>query len=652
MVCRDEQVGYIAFETNDLDPLAAVAQHVSAAILSARSYRESQEARQLAESANRLKTRFLSTVSHELRVPLNMIVGLSELLLHEHRQGKTVLQQDLERIYNNSRHLGFLIRDVLDLASSDAGQLHLALEPIFLNDVLETISGIGEQMVTEKGLSWQTDIPQVKFQVLGDQARLQQVLINFISNAVKFTSNGFVTLGVTQQTGNAVVSVTDTGVGIPLEELESVFDEFHQSERTASRGFGGMGLGLAISRHLIELHGGKIGAVSTGVEGEGATLFFSLPLLEKPVAPEIPLLPESNILLITDQVERTDLLREALENQGYQAEVRILDDETDWFSAISENPPSAILFDQHPVNRIKWKEIDALRNHPKLHNIPVLFYALPDSNHGGAVFSLDYQTKPLPSEYLPDILSNNVAAPPQLILLVDDDQNILDLHTRIIQEHLPDCRVVHAHNGQDALQVLEYLRPDLILLDLMMPVLDGFGVLKTLQERDSTRNIPVIILTAKSLTEEDMQKMSQGVSAILEKGVFSIEDTVNRIVETLSRNIRAGSASQRLVRKAMAYVRANYGEPISRTRIASQLAVSDNYLTNCFQKETGLSPMVYVSRYRIHQACKLLNETDMNITEIALEVGFNDLAHFSRVFRKEIGISPNAFRHNAFPKNT
>lgn len=647
LVCRNEQVGYIAFETGDLEPLAAIAQHVSSAILSARLYRTSQEGRQLAESANRLKTRFLSTVSHELRVPLNMIVGLSELLLREQQQGKALLQQDLERIYSNSRHLGFLIRDVLDLASSDAGQLHLALEPLDLNSVLMSAAATGEQMVAAKGLAWQACLPAPGLQILGDQARLQQVLLNLISNAVKFTASGSVTLQAVVEGRQVVVSVIDTGVGIPQDELESVFDEFHQSERTAARGFGGMGLGLAISRHLIELHGGKIGAHSSGVEGSGATLYFTLPLLQSPSAPEMPLLPDSHVLLITDQIGRTDQLREALARQGYVAEVHIFDQDLKWLPTVMEDPPSALLLDQHLVGRQGWDLLESLWRGPGTqHNIPVLFYALPEGEKAGAVFALDYQTKPLQSESLHDLLTQGQAGSPQVILLVDDDQSILDIHTRMIHSHLPECHVVHAHHGREALQVLEHLRPDLILLDLIMPELDGFGVLKALQERDATRGIPVIILTAKSLSEEDMQRMSQGVAAILEKGIFSDADTLARIVELLGRKIHSGSSSQRLVRKAMAFVHAHHGETISRAKIAGHLAVSENYLTNCFQKEIGFSPMVYLNRYRIRQACKLLSETDMNITEVALEVGISDLAHFSRLFRKELGIAPNTYRHN------
>jgi signal transduction histidine kinase/AraC-like DNA-binding protein len=642
LLSHHEQVGYITFSTDDLEPLAVIAQHVAAAIASARLYKEAQDGRHLAENANRLKTRFLSTVSHELRTPLNLVVGLSELLLREQGQGKNPTRQDLERIYASSRHLGFLIRDVLDLASSDAGQLRLALEPLNLNDVLQAVCSTGEQLTSEKGLTWTTIIPEPSARVLGDRVRLQQVLLNLISNAVKFTSKGGISL-TAKQTGKQVrVSVTDTGLGIPPEEQESIFDEFHQSERTTSRGFGGMGLGLSISKHLIRLHGGEIGANSTGVEGEGTTLFFTLPLLEQ-ASPKIPALTHFDVLLLTDQTQQADSLREYLAKRGYNATISGFDKEMKWLSFLASDPPAAVLLDQSLVAKHGWNTLEGLRRNPALQNIPVLFYALDESEKTGAVFEFDFHTKPLPLDSLTIILAHA----PKTILLADDDQSTLDLHTRLIQAQLPECRIIHAHNGRDALEILSSLQPDLILLDLMMPELDGFGVLKTLQADETKRKIPVVVLTNKVLTEQDMERLNQGVATVLEKGVFTNEETLGRITAVLSRDLRAPSASQQLVRRAMAYIHMHYAEPFSRDVLASHLAVSENYLTNCFQKEIGVSPLSYTNRYRIRQARSLLNETNLTITEIALLVGFSDLAHFSRVFRKETGFSPLAYRRSS-----
>jgi signal transduction histidine kinase/DNA-binding response OmpR family regulator/ABC-type sugar transport system substrate-binding protein len=643
---QHEQVGYIAFATDDLEPLGAIAQHVSAAIASAQLYKEAQEGRQMAENANQLKTRFLSTVSHELRMPLNLVVGLSELLLREQGQGKQPARQDLERIYASSRHLGFLIRDVLDLASSNAGQLRLALEPLNLNDVLRAVCTTGEQLTAEKGLAWNATCLESDVRILGDRVRLQQVLLNLISNAVKFTAKGSVTLTAVMAGTQVEVAVKDTGLGIPLEEQGIIFDEFRQSERTATRGYGGMGLGLAISRQLVKLHGGEIGVQSSGVEGEGSTLFFTLPVLEQS-ASRLPVLQYSDVVVVTDQTQQADTLREYLAEQGYNAAIHALDEEMSWLAEIASKPPAAVLLDQSLVVKHGWGALDGLRSNPSLKNIPVLMYALPKGDQTGAVFELDYQSKPLSLESLPVVL----ARAPQTILLVDDDQQILDLHTRMIQAQLPDCRVIHAHNGRDAVEILSSLHPDLILLDLMMPELDGFGVLKALQADGAKRKIPVVVMTNKVLTEQDMEHLNQGVATVLEKGIFTSEETLTRITAALNQNIRASNSSQQIVRRAMAYIHTHYAEPLNRDVLAEHLSVSQNYLTNCFQKEIGVSPLAYANRYRIHRARSLLNETNQTVTEIAIAVGFADLAHFSRVFRKETGTSPIAYRHaSSHPK--
>jgi AraC-like DNA-binding protein len=440
------------------------------------------------------------------------------------------------------------------------------------------------------------------------------------------------------------VSVTDTGLGVPLEEQESIFDEFHQSERTASRGFGGMGLGLAISKHLVKLHGGSIGVHSSGVEGNGATLFFTLPLLKQSI-PKISSLPYFDVLLLTDQISQAATLREYLAGQGYNAIVRAFNPQLDWLEQITSNPPAAVLLDQCLAERYGWGILESLRRNPILQNIPVLFYSLPEGEKSGAVFEFDYHTKPLPLDSLPVILAHS----PQTILLVDDDQNILDLHTRMIQMHQPECRIIHAHNGLDALEILSSLQPDLILLDLIMPELDGFGVLKALQSNEVNRKIPVVVMTNKVLTEQDMDRLNQGVATVLEKGIFTNEETLARITAALNHNNHSTSASQQMVRMAMAYIHTHYAEPLNRDVLATHLAVSENYLTNCFQKEIGVSPLAYANRYRIHQARDLLSETNLTVTEIAMSVGFSDLAHFSRVFRKETGFSPLAYRRDPSP---
>jgi YesN/AraC family two-component response regulator len=187
-------------------------------------------------------------------------------------------------------------------------------------------------------------------------------------------------------------------------------------------------------------------------------------------------------------------------------------------------------------------------------------------------------------------------------------------------------------------------RPDLVLLDLMMPQLDGFGVLEAMREKDETRNIPVIILTGKILTEKEMIRLNRGVATVLSKGLFSVEETLGHIEKALTRKRKLGSEAQRLVRRAMAYVHEHYAEPISREDIARHLGMSSDYLTHCFRAELGMTFIAYVNRYRVTQAKTLLAESNKSLTEIAMAVGFSDSSYFSRVFRRQVGISPDVYR--------
>lgn len=647
LLALGEQIGYIAFEAGNLETLAEITQQVSAALLTLRLYREAADGRRLAEDANRLKTRFLSTVSHELRTPLNLIVGLSELILREQSQGKNPSSQDLERIYSNSKHLGYLIRDVLDLASSDAGQLRLALEPLDMLEVLQVVIETGEQLARDKGLEWYVEIPGETIRVLGDRTRLRQIALNLISNAVKFTSDGSISMSVSLNQGKVLVTVTDTGLGVPIEEQVSIFDEFHQAERTASRGFGGMGLGLAISKHLIELHGGEIGVHSSGIEGDGAAFYFMLPLMSGQEQME-KTLPVSfaNITLVSEEPDTAEPVRTYLEQHGFNTSILPADRDGEWISFLAAAPPAAILLDRKAARSGAWEILRRLKQNPHLQSLPVLFYSYSGKQLSGALLELDYQTKPLTAAGLEQVLLNFRPAgqPFQTILLVDDDQNLLDIHTRLIQSQMPACHILHAHDGFQALEILKNLHPDLILLDLIMPNLDGFGVLEALHTNKACQNIPVIVLTAQVLTDSDMARLNRGVLAVLEKGILSAEETLTHIVNVLNRTNRSGGATQKLVRQAMTFIHTNYTDPITRESLADHLSISENYLTNCFQKELGISPIAYINRYRVRQACALLEKGELNITEVAQAVGYSDHAYFSKVFQRELGISPSAYR--------
>jgi len=646
LIIQGQNVGFVVFDASNLEPCAVIMHNLAAALQSSRLYHDAAEGRRLAEEANRLKTRFLSTVSHELRTPLNVIVGLSKLMLNEQAQGASPAPQDLERIYASAQHLGFLIRDVLDLASSDAGQLRLTCEPLDLVEVIQAIVPTGEQLARDKGLDWCVQMPSSTPPVWGDRTRLRQVALNFISNAVKFTPQGTVTLSMEADAGRVTVSVNDTGLGIPPHERQNIFDEFRQSERTASRGYGGLGLGLAISKHLIELHGGEIGVRSSGVEGEGAAFYFSLPVMAaQPATTEPAALPSSQVVLVlTDQPETGDRVRAYLQQEGFPVITHFIAPQADWLAQVRQAAPAAVLLDRRLATDRTWEIVRRLKQEPAMQDMPILFYTLAPEGNTGSLLELDYRTKPLELDQLAHALKSSTPDRRKTILIVDDDPHVLDLHTRLVKQQLPDCQVFQAHHGREALAVLEHAHPDLILLDLMMPELDGFGVLEALQSRDATRDIPVIVLTARALNEADMARLNRGVVSVLEKGVLSVDETLARVASVLTRVDRLGSATRRLVRKAMAYLHEHYAEPLSREQVARYVGASESYLANCFHQELGLSPMTYLNRYRIKQARALLEVGELNVTEVALSVGFSDSAYFGRVFQREVGVSPGAYR--------
>ena len=552
LIAHDEQLGYMVFGTEQLDLYGAIVQQLGGAFNTARLYRQAVQDRQLAEEANRMKSRFLSTISHELRTPLNLIVGLSGILLRENKESDSPLpepvQRDVKRIQAYAQHLGGLIGDVLDLATSDAGQLRLNKGFVNISHALCMVSESGLQLAADKGLAWSASIPKDGLWVWGDQTRLRQVALNLVNNAIKFTNNGEISLKVETGKNMVTVMVHDSGLGIPPKDQDMIFSEFSRSERSIQLGYKGLGLGLAICKRLVELHDGKIGVRSTGKVGDGSTFYFTLPIVY----------PSDEQLI--------SLHRSNLEDESI---------------------------------------------------------------------------KPVEENDLPRTDEQAVT-----ILIVDNEPNTLELHTRIVQSHSLSNRVLQARNGQEALDTLERENIDLVLLDLQMPEMDGFEVLGKMRTRERTRQIPVIVVTGQMLTETEMARLNRGVTSVLEKGLFNLDETVAHISLALESKRRLSGGTQRLVRKAMAFIHEHFPDPITRSDIAQHISIAEDYLTFCFRQELGTTPIKYLQRYRINRAKGLLKETESSITEIARLVGFSDSGYFSRIFHRETGVSPDAFRRN------
>lgn len=650
------QLGLMIFDTAHFDLYGSIVQQVAGALNTARLYRQATEGRRLAEEANRMKSRFLSTISHELRTPLNLIVGLSGMVLRDSDESDTPLpeatRKDVDRIHAYAQHLGGLIGDVIDLATSSSGQLRLKNEYVDLGQVLSIVAESGCQLAADKGLSWSASLPQTGPWVWGDPTRLRQIALNLINNAIKFTTSGGVTLSLEENDGVATVSVRDTGLGISPDEQQVIFDEFRQSERSLARGYGGLGLGLAISKRLVEMHGGTIAVHSSGEEDAGSTFSFALPTVPLPLAQDgLEGLPSSNqsVSVLTNTPDTSDRLRDHLQQRGFNVQIVPMKQRADWRSQLSEWHPDAIVLDVSKDTALGWDALKEIKVSPALASVPVFFFS--SSHLDGSLLELDYLTKPIEISELTRALDQHWLQPStgqavRTILVVDDEPSTLEMHARIVQSHSSSNRILKARHGKEALAILHREIVDLVLLDLQMPEMDGFAVLEVMRSMESTRKIPVIVVTGKVLTESDMARLNQGVAAVLGKGLFSIEETITHIGDALEHKRKLSEESRHLVRSAMGYIHENYAAPLSRRDIAQHVGITEDHLTFCFRRELGTTPIAYLQRYRINQSKRLLMESQQTITEIALNVGFSDSGYFSRVFRRETGSSPEMFRRS------
>jgi len=401
------------------------------------------------------------------------------------------------------------------------------------------------------------------------------------------------------------------------------------------------------------MHEGEIGVCSSGGEGEGSMFFFSLPVYEHKADKSAKMVPISNgrrVMMLVKHAKGSHLLKKSLLERGYEAELCSIHEESDWLATLQLAEPDVVLLDLGLTSERGWEILKILKENPYTKDIPVLFYTIAGDAEQASLLEIDYLTKPMGTAVLAELLASKgffsmegTQDNERAILVVDDEPGILELHARIIQAQLPGHRVLLASDGRQALQLIYQEHPALVLLDLMMPELDGFAVLEEMRKTDLTRNIPVVVITGQVLTEEDMLRLNSGVASVLGKGMFSVDEILEHLTNALERKRGLGLEVQRIALKAMAYIHANYTEPISRSDVASHVGLSERHLTRCFHQAVGITPITYLNRYRVKQAKAMLDSGDRGITEIALEVGFSSSSYFTRVFREQVGVSPRAY---------
>ena len=530
-----------AFSESDVRLIEALADQVAVAITNARAYEAEREAVERIREADRLKTQFLANMSHELRTPLNSIIGFSRVILRGIDGPLTELQQtDLTSIYNSGQHLLSLINNILDLSKIEAGKMELSIEPVNLPDIAKSVMSTAIALVKDKPVKLVQEVPTDLPTVMADQTRVRQIMLNLVSNAAKFTEKGAITLRVVPYPKELYISVTDTGIGIPQDKQEHIFEEFTQVDASTTRRYGGTGLGLAITRKFVEMHRGRIWVESQ--EGVGSTFTFTLPR-EQPIDEPEPTvsLPsdleargegKKLILCIDDDPGVITLYKRYLEKQGY-----LVIGLTDPAKAVDEAKrllPFAITLDVLMPNRDGWQVLAELKKTPEIASTPILVCSIiQDKTKGFSLGAVDYLVKPITENELLNALDRvNRTKAIHKILAVDDEPDALNLLRRMLETQ-PQIEILMAPGGAQALAAVQNDKPDLILLDLMMPDIDGFAVLDNIKGSTLTRNIPVIIVTAKELTAEDQARLTGKTVALFNKGMFTAEELLTDIVTAL-----------------------------------------------------------------------------------------------------------------------
>ncbi|NTV63560.1 MAG: ammonium transporter, partial [Oscillochloris sp.] len=500
-------------------------------------------AKEAAEAANRAKSTFLANMSHELRTPLNAIIGYSEMLREEAEEsGGDDLVPDLEKIRTAGKHLLDLINNILDLSKIEAGRMDLYYERFvvrhLVDEVVSTITPLIERnhnvLVVEQN-------PGVDI-LNADVTKVRQVLLNLLSNASKFTEGGEVKLRVSVAEAGPRTSdpgllfeVSDTGIGMSEAQLAGLFKEFSQADASTTRKYGGTGLGLAISRRFCQMMGGDITVRST--TGEGTTFTVSLPLglplvptLDATAAADAPSadLRSTVVLVIDDDPDSRDMIRRTLGREGLQ--VMLASNGAEGLALARATRPAAITLDVMMPDMDGWAVLAELKADTTLRDVPVIMMTMVDDRQRGfALGAADYIVKPIDRDSLLGIVYAHLPAPESdsSILVVEDDPSTREMLRRILERE--GWQVVEADNGESALGRVAERRPDLILLDLMMPKMDGFEVISALRSTAIWRTIPIIVLTAMDLSQADRMRLNGYVEKVIQKGAYRHDELLGDV---------------------------------------------------------------------------------------------------------------------------
>ena len=507
---------------------------VAAALDRVRLIGELSETNRRLEEANKHKSVFLANMSHELRTPLNAIIGFSELLIDSGgKQFDAATQQRFfAQIHTSGKHLLGLINDILDLSKVEAGQMELRLQTVTVVEIVHQVMETVEPLAGQKRIKMRAEVAGGG-EVLVDAGKLRQMLLNLVSNAIKFTpEDGEVAISAARFPSAVEIYVTDTGIGISESDQALLFQEFHQVDQGPGRRQQGTGLGLALTRRFAALHGGEV-LVHSEV-GKGSVFTLRLPVQPPMAVTPAPVAAKTQdpsrplVLVIEDDPPAAELLVRQLEGAGFRTQVARTG--TAAVAMARELRPAAITLDILLPELDGWEVMTRLKRDAATSDIPVVVVSVVDNpDLGMALGALDYFVKPIDGKELVSRLGRFEFKHSNwtTVLVVDDDASNRLWLTNVLEP--AGFSVINAGGGREAIQLAKSRRPDLVLLDLMMPDVNGFAVVEALRADPVTRHVPIMILTARNLTAADKRQLNGHVSTILSRGSTAAADLVEHL---------------------------------------------------------------------------------------------------------------------------
>lgn len=491
---------------------------------------------------DRLHSGFMVTMGHELRTPLNSIIGFTELLLDGLAGPLTEDQRRYAQIIHGSgQQLLQLISDILDLSKLEAGLIEVYGEKVLIRDEIDRIVKEHGGPIGEKGLTVTVKVDENLDWFLCDRKRFEQVLGNLVSNAVKFTEKGSVTIEVQPVQNKLQFSVTDTGIGIAETNLPHIFDEFWQSDSSLTRKYQGTGLGLALTKKMLALLHGEIRVESR--EDAGSCFTFELPYVrpETTVPAELPVEPPSTqpVLIVDDNQLAADLIATWLREAGYSAIIAPSGEEA--LRLAQEVKPIAITLDVLLPQMDGWQVLHRLKQWEATKDIPIIICSIIDNKEFGlSLGAVDYMVKPVSRQMLLESLrsATQIHSNTRKILVIDDNPNDVALVEEILRTE--GFEVIKAYGGVEGLKKARAENPDLIMLDMLMPDLDGFDVMKLLRSNDATNNLPIVVFTAKELSPAERETLNSHIQGLVEKAKLEKETFIKMITRTLRTIQRQG----------------------------------------------------------------------------------------------------------------